>query len=461
MTIDYIVIAIYLSVILGVGWLGWFKAKTREDYSVAGRQLGPVLFTSTMAATILGGASTIGTIGLGYRYGISGLWLPASLGFGIIGLSLFMVSPLIRLKLHTVTQILALRYRPSVKLVGSIVMMIYDLMVAVTSTIAIGNVLSTLLKISMVGAIWGGGAVVVAYAVLGGMWSLARTDILQFTLKTLGLLFVLMPLSVIHAGGWRHMAAVLPAHYFSLTAIGLPTITTYFLIYSLGILIGQDIWQRAFTARSGSVAKWGGLTAGIYCILWGVMGGVIGMSARVYLPALANPESAFVVAIETVLPVGIKGVVIAAALAALMSTASACMMATSTIAIYDVYTAIAGKEKCSIIIDRLSTLIVGIIMLLIASLIGNVVAALTVAYNLLVGALLIPLIGAVFWKRASSTGAIIAILLGGITVISFIINDGLLSNSPIYYGLGVNLIAFMAGSLLRPDRVFKPPVSRL
>lgn len=461
MAIDLIIIAIYLLIILGVGWLGWFRAKTREDYSVAGRQLGPALFTSTMAATVLGGASTIGTIGLGYRYGISGLWLPASLGFGLIGLSLFMVTPLIRLKLHTVTQILELRYRPSVKVVGSIVMMVYDLMVAVTSTIAIGSVLSTLFAIPLVYAIWSGGAVVVLYAVLGGMWSLARTDILQFALKTIGLLFILMPACIIRAGGWQHITSVLPASYSSLTAIGWSTIMTYFLIYCLGIFIGQDIWQRVFTARNEKIAKWGGVTAGVYCIIWGVMGGVIGMSARVFLPELENPESTFVAAIQAVLPAGIKGLVIAAALAALMSTASACMMATSTIAVYDLYSAITGSERCSIVIDRLSTLIVGIVMLLIASNIGNVVAALTVAYNLLVGALLIPLFGAVFWKKASSAGAVSAIILGSIAVIIFIVKDGFLANSPVYYGLAINIIAFITGSLLWPDPVTKPPLSLL
>lgn len=459
MTIDLIIIAIYLLIILSIGWLGWRRAKTREDYAVAGRQLGPIFFTSTMAATVLGGASTIGTIGLGYRYGISGLWLPTSLGIGLFGLSLLMVSPIIRLKLHTVTQILALRYRPSVKVVGSIVMMMYDLMVAVTSTIAIGRVLSTLFSIPMVWAIWSGGAVVVLYAVLGGMWSLARTDILQFTLKTIGLLFILMPASIIHAGGWKHIIGVLPASYTSFTAIGWPTITTYFLIYSLGIFIGQDIWQRVFTARNEKIARWGGMTAGVYCVIWGVMGAVVGMSARVYLPGLDNPESAFVAAIDIVLPVGIKGLVIAAALAALMSTASSCMMATSTIAVYDLYATIVGNKKCTMVVDRLSTLIVGVIMLLAASMIGNVIAALTVAYNLLVASLLIPLLGAVFWKRASSTGAVVAIITSGVTVIALMMKYGLLANGPVYYGLAVNFVLFVAMSLLRPDRTNNPPIA--
>jgi len=96
------------------------------------------------------------------------------------------------------------------------------------------------------------------------------------------------------------------------------------------------------------------------------------------------------------LPVGVKCLVIAAALATLMATNSACMMATSTIAVYDLYTTVMSDKNCSINIDRRSKPIVGIVTLLIASMIGNVIAALTLAYNILVGALLTPLIEAVF-----------------------------------------------------------------
>jgi Na+/proline symporter len=56
--------------------------------------------------------------------------------------------------------------------------------------------------------------------------------------------------------------------------MGLQSIITYFVIYTLGLLIGQDIWQRVFTARSPQVARWEGTAAGVYCILYGVAGAV-------------------------------------------------------------------------------------------------------------------------------------------------------------------------------------------
>jgi SSS family solute:Na+ symporter len=107
--IDLSLIGLYLLLVLGVGWLGWKRTKTRDDYAVAGRRLAPLMFTGTMATTVLGGAATMGSMGLGYQYGISGLWLATSLGMGLIGLSLFLVTPLLKLNLHTVTQVLAIR----------------------------------------------------------------------------------------------------------------------------------------------------------------------------------------------------------------------------------------------------------------------------------------------------------------------------------------------------------------
>lgn len=112
MALDIFVVLIYAAGMLALGWFGMRRAKTHEDYLVAGRNLGPSLYMGTMAATVLGGASTVGTVRLGYVHGISGFWLCAALGLGIIALNLFLAKPLLRLKIFTVTQVLEKRYNP-------------------------------------------------------------------------------------------------------------------------------------------------------------------------------------------------------------------------------------------------------------------------------------------------------------------------------------------------------------
>lgn len=433
-----------------LGVLGMRRAKTREDFLVAGRNLGPGLYLGTMAATVLGGASTVGTVRLGYVYGFSGVWLCAALGCGVIGLSLALARPLLKLRVYTVTQVLERRYNPASRRGSAVIMLIYALMIGATSTIAIGTVTEVILGLPFRLCILIGGGIVVLYSTFGGMWSLTLTDFVQFLVMTAGIIIVLPARSIGQAGGWETLTAQLPASFFSLTAIGWDAIATYFLIYFFGIFIGQDIWQRVFTARSESVARIAGTAAGVYCIAYGVAGAVVGMAARVILPNLANPNNAFASIVQAALPAGVRGFVLAAALAALMSTASAGLLAASTTVSQDLWPMLRrGRSTATgVFEDRIFTMALGVVVLLISLAVSDVISALTVAYNILVGGMLIPLIGAVYWKRASSRAALACMAAGSATCIVFMLRDGLDANSPIYYSLAAGAVSFVLVSLL-------------
>lgn len=448
MNLDLLIVVFYFVVIGAVGWLGVRRATTKEDYLVAGRNLGPGMYLGTLSAVVLGGASTIGSVKLGYNHGISGAWLCGALGMGIMVLSTVLAKPLLQLKLYTVSQVLARRYHPAARVTSGAIMLAYDLMVAVTSIIAIGSVMQVMFGLPFATSILLGGGLVVLYSTLGGMWSLTLTDIIQFIIMTVGMMLVLMPMSIIKAGGWEAFGSLLPASYYQLSSIGLDTILVFFLIYFFGILIGQDIWQRVFTARSTHVARYAGLGAGVYCVLYGVTGALIGMAGKIVLPQLANTDGAFAAIAQAVLPAGISGLVAAAALAALMSTASACLLASSTIALEDVLPVIRKRPSGGLAAGRWTTLIMGGIMLGLAFLVRDVMAALTLAYNLLVGGMLIPLVGAIFWSRATSTGAIASMLAGSLCVLGLMYYHGIEANSPIYGGLLAGGLAFVVGSLL-------------
>ncbi|MFD2643232.1 sodium:solute symporter [Pseudomonas japonica] len=447
MALDIFVVLIYAAGMLLLGWYGMRRAKTHEEYLVAGRNLGPSLYMGTMAATVLGGASTVGTVKLGYVHGISGFWLCAALGLGIIALNLFLAKPLLRLRIFTVTQVLERRYNPMARQASAVIMLAYALMIGVTSTLAIGTVLQVLFELPFWAAILLGGGVVVVYSTIGGMWSLTLTDIVQFVIKTVGLMFVLLPICLYRVGGWDELVAKLPAASFSLTTIGWDTIITYFLIYFFGILIGQDIWQRVFTARDENVAKYAGTTAGVYCVIYGLVCAVIGMAAHVLLPDLDNANNAFAAIVKSALPDGIRGLVIAAALAAMMSTASAGLLAASTVLTEDLLPKLRGGKQSSLTINRLFTLLTGLAVLGIALVVEDVISALTLAYNLLVGGMLVPLIGAIYWKRATTRGAIVSMTLGFVTALAFMIKDGMDANTPIYYSLAIGLVSFVVVSL--------------
>ncbi|HJE57614.1 MAG TPA: sodium:solute symporter [Nocardiopsis listeri] len=461
MLIDTAVIAAYLLGMVGLGWWGMRRAKSKSDYLVAGRRLGPLMYAGTMAAVVLGGASTVGGIGLGYTYGISGAWLVVAIGVGILALHLFFAERISRLRVFTVSEMLDLRYGGDSRIVSALVMWGYTFVLTVPSTLAFSTIFSGLFELPRVVAIILGGSIVVLYSTMGGMWSVTMTDMAQFAIKTIGLLFILTPVAVWSAGGFSGMRESLDPSYFDPTAIGGQTVLTYFVIYSLGLLIGQDIWQRVFTGRDDKVAKVGGIGAGVYCLIYGVCGALIGTAAAVMFPNLADPDHSFTLMVEATLPTGVAGLVLAAALSAVMSTASGALIACSTVTSTDLWPrvrALFGAKRSAegdqdgdeVAAGRVFTLLLGVASICVALAVDNVVAALTLAYNILVGGLLVAILGGLVWRRGTRVGALASMLAGSVAVIVTMAITGLLANEPIYVGLGTALVVYVAVSLLTP-----------
>ncbi|GAQ58336.1 sodium:solute symporter [Streptomyces acidiscabies] len=457
MAVDYTVIVVYLAGMLAMGWWGMRRARSKSEFLVAGRRLGPAMYSGTMAAIVLGGASTIGGVGLGYQYGLSGAWMVFTIGLGLLALSVFFSARIARLKVYTVSEMLDLRYGGSrAGVISGVVMWAYTLMLAVTSTIAYATIFDVLFDMNRTLAIVLGGSIVVAYSTLGGMWSITLTDMVQFVVKTIGVLLLLLPIAVVKAGGFGAMRDELPTSYFDPLGIGGETIFTYVLIYTFGMLIGQDIWQRVFTSRSDRTAKWGGTVAGSYCLAYALAGAVIGTAAKVLYPNLSSADDAFATIVKDELPVGVRGLVLAAALAAVMSTSSGALIACATVANNDIWARLRGKVAGAesggdeVRDNRRFILVMGIAVIGTAVALNNVVEALTVAYNLLVGGLLVPILGGLLWKRGTVHGALASVVVGGGSVIGLMATYGILANEPVYYGLSASLVAYVAVSLATP-----------
>ncbi|MFJ4756702.1 sodium:solute symporter [Streptomyces sp. NPDC088763] len=455
MAVDYTVIVVYLAGMLAMGCWGMRRARSKSEFLVAGRRLGPAMYSGTMAAIVLGGASTIGGVGLGYQYGLSGAWMVFTIGLGLLALSVFFSARIARLKVYTVSEMLDLRYGGRAGVISGVVMWAYTLMLAVTSTIAYATIFDVLFDMNRTLAIVLGGSIVVAYSTLGGMWSITLTDMVQFVVKTIGVLLLLLPIAVVKAGGFGEMKAKLPTGYFDSLGIGGETIFTYVLIYTFGMLIGQDIWQRVFTARSDTTAKWGGTVAGTYCLAYALAGAVIGTAAKVLYPDLSSADDAFATIVKDELPMGVRGLVLAAALAAVMSTSSGALIACATVANNDIWARLRGvvrpgdgEAHDEVRGNRAFILLMGIAVIGTAIALNNVVEALTVAYNLLVGGLLVPILGGLLWRRGTAQGALASVVVGGVAVITLMATHGILANEPVYYGLLSSLAAYVAVSLL-------------
>lgn len=474
MTLNLTIVAVYLVGMLAFGWWGKTRAASSEDYLVAGRRLGPVLFTGTMAAVVLGGAATVGGVGLGYEFGLSGAWLVAAIGVGVLILSVAFAPILARLKIYTVSQMLRLRYgRGGASHASSFVMLAYTLMLAATSTGAYASLFVVLFGWDRWLSVLVGGGIVLAYSVLGGMWSITLADMAQFLIMTIGLFALMLPLSLANAGGWSGMQERLGAEFFSWDGIGVQSIVTYFVIYTLGLLIGQDVWQRVFTARSPRVAQIGGATAGLYCIVYGVAGAVIGMAARTVTADIAATDDVFAWVAQNLLPVGVGGVALAAAVAAMMSTASGAIIAASTVMRTDILPILRGEATAAedgavaedaatetaaeLASNRGWVLLLGAVVLGLAIVVPDVVAALTIAYDILVGGLFVAIVGGLVWKRGTGTAALWSMVVGTVGTLGTMgwleLNaaepfEGVFANEPIYVGLAASAVVYVLLSLM-------------
>src|SRR5947207_4071162 len=133
-SLDLVIIAAYLVGMVAVGFWTQRKATNQEQFLVAERSVGPLRYSGTLAAIIIGGAATIGGARLGYTYGISGMWLVSIHGLGMIVMGVVLVPRILKLRLYTIPELLQRRYGASARIAGGIVMGCYDFMIVVVAT---------------------------------------------------------------------------------------------------------------------------------------------------------------------------------------------------------------------------------------------------------------------------------------------------------------------------------------
>lgn len=453
---DTAVLILYFGVLIIVGIIGINKAKSEKDFLLAGSRMGYFTHVGCLAAVIIGGAATMGSTTLGYEFGISGFWFVTMMGIGIASLGLFLVKKITGYEVFTISQLLGKRFGEGTQLISAIVTAIYTLMIVVTQVIGMGSVIHVLLGWSVLTSMLIGGGIVLFYTILGGMWSITLTDIIQFVVMTIGVFFIMFPYSVNSVGGLTTLFNSVPDSHLSLTNIGWGKIFQYFLLYFFGLMVSQDIWQRVFTAKNQKVMKSSAVSAGIYSFFYGLALSVVGMCALIVLPNLGDSQSAFTSLALAILPPGMLGLVLAAVCSALMSNASGALFASATLITNDIIKVYSKKDmndKDVIQTSRLVTLGLGILAIIFSAWIQNILVALDMAYAILSGAIFVPLVVGLFWKRTTSKAAFSAIIASTVVIFITFIIYGVTSTLPIIYGVFTGLVVIVVLTLFGTSKV--------
>lgn len=416
-----IVIIFFLAMIL-IGILSARRIRGTVSYYVADRQGSAPLITGSLVATTVGGSSTIGLAGLGYTKGLVGAWW---LLVGVIGLAIlafWFVEKVRTYEVFTLPEILERQYGgEAVKIVASLLIVTAWLGIIAAQILAAGKLLSVLIPGHFSALAGTAAAVFILYTILGGQYSILRTDGIQSVIILCGI--VLCGIAGISAaGGISLMAERLPPSYFSFplsVEFCWYDLVSFLLVVGATYLVGPDIYSRIFCTKDVGTARRSLLLTALvlaclaFCITF------IGMSARVLLPGIP-PESAFPALIMEILPLGLNGLVIAALLAAVMSSADTVLLTAGTIIVADIINPLFRsrlEEKRLLTLTRISIALLGTAALLIALKIKGVIASLLLGYTVYSAGLVIPVLLGFYAEKfhLNFRGVLCSVIGGGAT----------------------------------------------
>lgn len=437
--IDAAIFVAYMLAMLGVGVYFLRKNRGGDDYYVGGRKMGATHVGFSVVATDVGGGFSIGLGGLGFSMGISGSWM---LFTGLLGAWLSAVILIPRLKRNpafdkalTFPEFFRVFYGPNAALIAGVISAIGYLGFT-SSQILAGAKLAdgTFADLDQGTALIVMGGIAVAYTVMGGLKAVIYTDTVQWMILMFGLIFIGLPISYDAVGGWDAIVAAVDPEMLSFGNITWSKALNWAVTIVPIWFVGMTLYQRIYACKDEKTAKRAWFIAGLMeWPIMALMGVALGLLARVaaqqglFAPmghagaAGMDAEVGLPMLLGTVLPVGLMGITMSAYFSAILSTADSCLMAASGNLVSDIigrFAKIDPNWRWFVLVSQMTTLGLGGIALLLASLMTNVLDLMLYSYAFMVSGLFVPVLGALFWKRRSPAAAVTAMVVGGGTTVA-------------------------------------------
>ena len=469
--LDILIFIAYFLAMIGVGYYFFRKNTNTEDYYVGGRNMGSWHIGLSVVATDVGGGFSIGLGGLGFLLGLSGSWM---LFTGLVGAwlaAVFLIPRVNKLsKDHqflTFPQLFYHFYSARVALLAGIISAIGYIGFTSSQLLAGAKLASaTFLELDLNTALLIMGVIAVGYTVIGGLKAVIYTDTVQWIILMGGLVFIGIPVSYQAIGGMNAIRETLSTDFLSLSNLSPITFVNWFVTIVPIWFVGMTLYQRIYACKDEKTAQKAWYIAGLFEYpIMAFMGVLLGLFARVaaeqglfayagYDSALGmDAEMGLPMLLRTILPVGLMGLMLSAYFSAIMSTADSCLMAASGNVVTDILDRLMPRQlstKESLRYSQWATLAIGIAALLLASVMQNVLELMLLSYAFMVSGLFVPVLGALYWRRSTSTAAFWAMLSGGATTTLLVIWGtalpmGLDANVG---GISISALVFVVMSLL-------------
>ncbi|MBN1189549.1 MAG: sodium:solute symporter family protein [Dehalococcoidales bacterium] len=418
--LELIIIIVYFLAVAAIGMTSRQKNWRLDDFLVAGRKYSTFFIAGSLLATVIGGSATVGLAGLGFSRGLSGAWWLLVGCLGLIALGFLFAAKVRNFGLFTLPQIVARQYDSRVSLAASAVIVVAWTGVTAGQILAAGKILSILGMGSPVLWMVVFTLIFVSYTLAGGQFAIIRTDILDIVIIFAGI-FTGLGLLLYQTGGLNALFNALPADKTSFPLsqqFGPLELLSYLLLVGLTYVVGPDMYSRLFCARNGRTAKISVFWAALLLIPLAFTITLLGMGAFILNPG-ASPEQALPSLFSGILPAWAAGLVMAALLSAIMSSASATLLSAGTILSVDIigFFKKPEQEKGTLRNSRWCLLFIGIASLGLALLLKGVISALLFAYTVYTCGVILPVIAGFYRDRLHVTphAALAAICGGGLS----------------------------------------------
>ncbi len=415
---------LFLAVIFLIGIIRPGKTSSAADFFVSGRSGSTLKITGSLVATIIGGSATLGVAGLGFSMGLPALWWLLSGSIFLFILGIFFAGKVRSLEVYTLPEVLYAQYGSGVlRIISSIVIITAWLGIIGAQIAAAGKFMDILWPGHFTESVIICGSLFIIYTIAGGQRSVIRTDLFQtfFIFLGIGLLFLLL----VSGSGFIWNLQLPEGHLdFPVNSrFGYSDMLGFFLFVGTSYLAGPDMYSRILSAKDEATAKRSVLAAAVFVAILAVMITSIGIYGKSLYPGIES-ESVFPVLIMEQLPEWIKGIVVAALLAAFLSSANTCLITACIILNSDIINPIVFKntldEKRQVLITRILIFIIGAASISITLYCGGIIKSMLFALTVYTTGLIIPVILGFYREKLKLNryGAIAAVLTGSISAVT-------------------------------------------
>lgn len=422
-------VIVYLFVTIGIGLWAAKRVKNTADFAIAGRHLPLYMIITTTFATWFGSELVLGVPAKFIEGGLQALVEdPFGAGMCLILVGCFFAAKLYRMNLLTISDYYRSRYGRSIEVICSLIIMISYLGWVSAQVTALGLVFNLLSggAVSIPMGMTIGVLSVLIYTLFGGMWSVAITDFVQMIILVIGLLVLAFFAGDMAGGAGKVIDLASSKDLFRF----LPEPSLHEIVFFIGaavtMMLGsipqQDIFQRVMSADTEKSAVRGTIIGGACYVIFAFVPMFLVASALIIMPTEAtallveDPQKVLPTLVMDKMPFAMQVLFFGALLSAIKSCASATLLAPSVTFTENIWRQFRPYTTDK---DNLKTMRISVLVFAACVLAYSIVMEGTPIYELVASAYQVPLVGAfvplvfgLYWKRATTQGAICAVSMG-------------------------------------------------